>query len=149
MDCCEKEEMILKVKKLLPEAIIPTRGTGYAAAFDLYSVEDLEIQNNTFKFINTGIAIEIPEGYCGYIRPRSGKATKEGLALRSSNLIDSDYRGKILIGAFALGVEKLIIKKGERVAQLLILPVPKIKIQEVDELSITERNTGGHGSTGK
>ena len=140
---------ILKVKKLNPNATLPTKATTHAAAFDLYSAEDAFLSQDEFRLVDTGIAMEIPSGYFGYIRPRSGKATKEGLVLRSSNVIDADYRASVKIGCYALGVKNLSIKAGERIAQILLLPVPEFAVEEVTELSETNRGTGGFGSTGR
>ena len=141
-------QLNLFVKRLVTDATLPTKATDSAAGFDLYALQAHIIPGGTFKLVGTGIAIEIPKGYFGYIRPRSGKATKQGLALRSSNVIDSDYRGEIFVGCYALGVNELLIGQGERFAQLLILPVPDVKLIEVDSLQDSERGAGGFGSTG-
>ena len=146
--------MQLKFKKLHPDAILPTKGTHEAAAVDIYSIEDVFLAATTFKKVRTGLAVEIPSGYFGFIAPRSGKATKEGLILRSSNVVDADFRGEIMICCYALPDggsfgESINIKKGERIAQMIIIPVPAIEVEEALELSNTERGSGGFGSTGK
>ena len=141
--------MLLKFKKLHPDAILPTKGTEHSAAVDLFSIETVDIPGNTFYKVNTGLSVEIPIGYFGLVAPRSGKATKEGLILRSSNYVDADYRGPIMICCFALGVEKLHIEKGERIAQMAIIPIPQLEIEWAEKLSETNRGNGGFGSTGK
>lgn len=140
--------MQLKFKKLHPDAILPTRATPGSAAVDLYSVEDVVLARDAFYMVNTGWSVEIPPGHFGLIAPRSGKATKEGLILRSSNYLDSDYRGPIMICCYALGVDKLEIKRGERIAQMAIIPVLISDIIECQELTETQRGIGGFGSTG-
>lgn len=139
--------MQLKFKKLHPDAILPTKGTPDSAAVDLYSIETLDLSRDKFRKVRTGLAVEIPSGHFGYIAPRSGKATKEGLFLRSSNIIDEDFRKEIMICCFALGVDNLHIEKGERIAQMVTIPIPNIEPVEAAELTETQR-VGGFGSTG-
>jgi dUTP pyrophosphatase len=156
--------MQLKFKKLHPDAIIPTKGTKDSAAVDMYAIEDKVIPLHCFRQVRTGLAVEIPEGYFGFIAPRSGKATKEGLILRSSNVVDGDFRGEILICCYNLADEYigsehwtarrtnaetlLQIKKGERIAQMVIIPILNAEPTEAKELSTTERGEAGFGSTG-
>jgi dUTP pyrophosphatase len=141
--------MQLRFMKLDKEAIIPTRATLHSAGIDLYSLESLTIYAGAVHKVKTGIACEIPQGYWGDIRPRSGKATKEGLILRSSNVVDADYRGEIMLCCYNLSNLPMSIAKGERIAQMLIMPVTYILIEEATSLSETVRGTGGFGSTGK
>jgi dUTP pyrophosphatase len=138
--------MNIKIKKLHPNAVIPTYGTEGAAAFDLYACTDSE--NSGCTVVSTGLAFEIPEGHAMFIKPRSGMAFKEGIQAFSGT-IDSDYRGEIKVLLTADNVyTDIIIKAGQRVAQAVIMPVPNIAFEEVDELSDTSRGTGGFGSTG-
>jgi len=141
--------MKINIKKLEPEAIIPTKGSDAAAGVDLYAPRALVIHPGSNGIINTGLAIEIPDGYFGAIFARSGMATRKGL--RPANcvgVIDSDYRGEIIV---VLHNDTDIIRpvqEGDRIAQLVILPYEKIEFSEVEELTDTERADGGFGSTG-
>lgn len=141
----------LKVKKLHPAAKLPTRGTPFAAGLDLYALEDVEMTRNSGKpiCIGTGIAVEIPPGYVGEIWGRSSLECKMGLE-RCAGVIDSDYRGEIKVAIKLPGdVYPFDIPAGDRIAQLLIKPVVLCDVVEVEELSKTERGSGGFGSTGK
>jgi dUTP pyrophosphatase len=141
--------MVLKIKRLKKDAIIPAYQSEEAAGFDLHSVEDAVIKRGERKLIKTGLAFEIEKGYEVQIRPRSGLAFKYGISvLNSPGTIDSDYRGEIKVLLINLGEEDFEIKKGDRIAQAVIAPVIQAKIIEVDELSDTKRGAGGFGSTG-
>jgi len=141
--------MILKIKRLSPDAVIPSYQTEEAAGFDLHSVDEVVIKKGERKLISTGLAFEIEKGYEVQIRPRSGLAFKHGVSvLNSPGTIDSDYRGEIKVLLINLGDKDFEIKKGDRIAQAVIAPVVQAKILEVDELSSTERGSGGFGSTG-
>lgn len=135
--------------KLDKDACVPTRGTDQSAGADLYSVEETEIKKGETKLIHTGLAMEIPEGYGGFIFARSGLATKKGLAPANKvGVVDSDYRGEIMVSLHNHSSENQIVAKGERVAQLVFLPYAAAKFVEVESLSETERGEGGFGSTG-
>ena len=143
--------MKLKIKKLDPNAVIPTYGTEYSAGADLYNLpgEAIEIAPHTTALIHTGIAVEIPEGYCGLIFARSGLATKRGLAPANKvGVIDADYRGEIMVALHNHRDTVAVVDGGERVAQLAIVPFLKAEFDVVDELSDTVRGEGGFGSTG-
>jgi dUTP pyrophosphatase len=137
--------MILKVKKLENDAKLPERKREGDAGLDLYCIEDFEIEPNEIKIVRTGIAIEIPKGYFGMIKDRSGLASK-GLHVLAG-IIDENYRGEIKIVLINLGKEKLKFEKYSRIAQLLIIPYLKVEIEE-SELSQTERGENGFGSSG-
>lgn len=143
--------MNIKIKKLKTEAVIPTRGSKYAAGADLYSAEnDLYIEDRQTVMIGTGIAMEIPEGYVGLVYARSGLACKEGLAPANKvGVIDSDYRGEIKVALYNQSGQKKLVKKGERIAQIVIAPFLAPEFTEVSELDETDRGEGGFGSTGK
>ena len=142
--------MVLKIKKLSSDAVIPAYQTKEAAGFDLHSIEETVINPGERKLIGTGLAFEIEFGYEVQIRPRSGLAYKHGITvLNSPGTIDSDYRGEIKVLLINHGNEPFEIKKGERIAQAVIAPVVQAKIVEVEELSDTQRGAGGFGSTGK
>jgi len=145
--------MLIKVKKLRENAKLPTFGSEMAAGADLCACTDLPIAitSGTNEKIGTGIALEIPEGYFGAIFARSGLATKQHL--RPSNcvgIIDSDYRGEVIVALHNDGsnIADHIIEDGDRIAQLIIMPYPKVAFEWVEELSGTERGEGGFGSTG-
>ncbi len=143
--------MKLNIKKLNENAIIPTYGTEFSAGADLYNLDNyVVIQPHATTLIHTGIAIEIPEGYCGLIFARSGLATKRGLAPANKvGVIDADYRGEVMVALHNHSDSSAEISPGERVAQLAIVPFLKADFQVVYELSDTLRGTGGFGSTGK
>lgn len=141
--------MILNIKKLNPNAKTPTFGTKGAACFDLYASEDVFIGSGDTKAVPTGLAFEVPEGFCLTIYSRSSSFSKLGLTIVPL-IVDSDYRGEVLV--FARYEERYpgyrLIKKGQRIAQFKIERLEPTEIVEVDELSQTERGTGGFGSTG-
>jgi len=141
----------INIKKLNDNAIVPTRGSNYAAGYDLYAniTKPITILPHYTAKIGTGIAMEIPEGYFGGIFARSGLATKYGL--RPSNcvgIIDSDYRGEIIVALHNDSNLSQEIRPNERIAQLVLIPFIAINFNTVNELSDTERSDGGFGSTG-
>ena len=142
----------MNFKKLNDKAITPTYGTEFSAGADLYACEggEVSIAPGETKLIHTGLSLEIPEGYAGLIYARSGIATKRGLAPANKvGVIDSDYRGEIMVSLYNHSSSVQTIADGERVAQLVITPFLKVEYNEVDELSDTERGEGGFGPTGK
>lgn len=144
--------MNIKVKKLKSGATVPTMGSKFAAGADLYSAEDADvvIGSGETKFIGTGLAMEIPEGYVGLVYARSGLACKRGLAPANKvGVVDSDYRGEIKVALHNHGKEAQTVEKGERIAQMVIAPYLSVNYEEADELSETERGEGGFGSTGR
>lgn len=127
---------------------IPTRGTPSSAGLDLYVTRDLVVPKNCDIGIHTGVCVEIPENHFGILCPRSS-AGKKGLSLVNTiGIIDSDYRGEIILLMRNNGVSAVPLRRGERVAQLLIVPYISPEIEVVEELSETVRGTGGFGSTG-
>ena len=141
----------VKIKKLNEEAKIPTYGTDYAAGADLYALtEDIvTIMPGETKLIKTGISMEIPTGYAGLIYARSGLASKKGLAPANKvGVVDSDYRGEIMVALHNHSNEERQIENGERIAQFVITPYLKACFEEVDNLDDTERGENGFGSTG-
>lgn len=144
--------MNIKVKKLKLGATVPTMGSKFAAGADLYSAEDADvvIEPGETKFIGTGLAMEIPEGYVGLVYARSGLACKRGLAPANKvGVVDSDYRGEIKVALHNHGKEAQTVEKGERIAQMVIAPYLSVNYEEADALSETERGEGGFGSTGR
>lgn len=130
---------------------LPTYATDGAAGMDLYSREEAELQPMERKLVPTGLKMAIPHGFEGQVRPRSGLALRLGLSMvNTPGTIDSDYRGEIGVLLINLGGDVVKIGKGERIAQLVICPVVRARLLEVDEDSLeeTERGEGGFGSTG-
>ena len=144
--------MKIKVKKLNENAILPTYGTAFAAGADLYNLPgaDTVIPPHETVMIHTGLAMEIPEGYAGFLFARSGIASKRGLAPANKvGVIDSDYRGEFMVALHNHSNVPAEIAGGERVAQLCILPVVQGEFILSETLDETERGEGGFGSTGK
>lgn len=140
---------VVKFLKIFPEAVIPDYQTQGAAGLDLSSAVYIQINPGERHCVNTGLAIELPIGYEGQVRSRSGLALTLGLTvLNSPGTIDSDYRGQIKVILINFGAKVVNIKPGDRIAQLVIAPVAKINVLEVDELSETSRGSDGFGSTG-
>ena len=140
--------------KKLPHAEdlpLPSYESKYAAGMDIRAAldEPIKLSPNARKLIPTGLQMAMPEGYEAQIRPRSGLAYRNGITmLNTPGTIDADYRGEVKVLAVNLGDEPFIINHGDRVAQMVIAPVTQAKIEEVDDLSKTERADGGFGSTG-
>ena len=149
--------MQLKVKRLDKGMPMPRYAKKGDAGFDLRATEDVTVMPGRTELVGTGLAFEIPEGYFGLVAPRSGLGSKYGLTLANTpSVIDSGYRGEVKLALHKLapmdfddllGVGYLV-ERGERVAQMLILPVAACEFVEVDELEGTERGAGGFGSTG-
>jgi dUTP pyrophosphatase len=142
--------MKIFVKKLSELAQIPQYQTAESAGFDLHSVEDVVLEAGERKLIGTGLSFEIPKGYEIQIRPRSGLAYKYGISvLNSPGTIDSDYRGEIKVLLINHSDTSFEIKVGDRIAQGVIQEVIQSSFEEVENLSETERGSGGFGSTGR
>lgn len=143
--------MKVKFIKLKENAIVPAYGTEYSAGADLYALPDGDITVGPGQtvLIHTGIAMQIPEGYGGFIFARSGIATKRGLAPANKvGVVDSDYRGEIMVSLYNHSPQTQTIASGERVAQMVIMPYLKAEFTESEALDDTLRATGGFGSTG-
>jgi len=143
----------VKIKLLYEDSIMPTRGSKYAAGYDLYAhldTEELKIEAHQTVKVGTGIAVKPPKGTFGAVFARSGLATKQGL--RPANAVgvcDYDYRGEYIVALHNDSNESQIIKDGDRIAQLVFIPYKNVLLKEVAELDKTERGAGGFGSTGK
>ena len=142
--------MEVKIKKLTPTAKLPTYGSAFAAGADLYSDEaEFTVAPGETHLVHTGLSIEIPEGFGGFIYARSGLASKKGLAPANKvGVIDADYRGEIMVSLHNHSGEAQSVAAGERVAQLVIAPFLKAEFIQTDDLSETVRGEGGFGSTG-
>ena len=140
----------MNIKLTSPNAMVPTKGTAEAAGYDLYACEGGIIEPGTTVKINTGIVAEIPQGYFGAVFARSGLATKQGLRPANAvGVIDSDYRGDIIVALYNDSSEPRAINIGDRIAQLVIIPYVSPELTVVSEVSDTDRGAGGFGSTGK
>ena len=143
--------MKVNIKLLDERATVPTYGTEYSAGADLYNLKgcDVTVGAHETVLIKTGIAVEIPEGYCGLVFARSGLASKRGLAPANKvGVIDADYRGEVMVALHNHTDSPKSVDGGERIAQLAIVPFLKADFCESDELSETVRASGGFGSTG-
>lgn len=142
--------MQVKVKKLNDNAVLPQYATVGAACFDLVCVNDVMITpGREHVALRTGLAFEIPEGYVMMVYSRSGHGFKNGIRLANgTGIIDSDYRGEVMVKMHNDGSTAVLVSAGERIAQAMIVPVPQIKLVLSDELSDTARGSGGLGSTG-
>jgi len=141
----------IAVKKLHPAAILPAYGSDFAAGADLYALLDqpIEIPPHQTKLIQTGLALEIPEGYAGLIYARSGLASKRGLAPANKvGVVDADYRGEVMVALHNHSDATQSVEPFERIAQLVVTPFLRVDFFETRELSDTARGQGGFGSTG-
>lgn len=142
----------IRIKKLHPNAVIPTYGSLEAAGADIYACLEAAVTIPAGKtvFIPTGLAMEVPRGCAGLIYARSSMGSKRGLAPANKvGVIDSDYRGQVMVALHNHSQEDQVVNPSERVAQLIITPVFTPGFREVDDLSETDRGSGGFGSTGR
>ena len=141
----------IKIKKLKEGTKVPTYGTIYSAGADLYAVldEPVTIAPNETKVISTGVALEIPVGLVGLVFARSGLSCKQDLAPANKvGVIDSDYRGEVVVVLHNHGTQQRTVQNGDRVAQILFMPYVRANFEETDNLSDTVRGVGGFGHTG-
>jgi dUTP pyrophosphatase len=140
----------LEIRRLDPDLPLPRYGRMGDAGLDLLAAEDVSLRPGERAAVRTGVAVGIPNGFAGFVHARSGRALREGLALvNAPGVIDSGYRGEIKVIAVNLDpVLPLHLKRGDKVAQLVIHAIETAELDEVDELSISERGEGGFGSTG-
>ncbi len=143
----------VKIQKLQENAIVPSYGSAAAAGADLYALIDdgaVTVAPHTTVFVHTGIAMEIPDGYAGLIYARSGTACKRDLAPANKvGVVDSDYRGEIMVALHNHGEKPQTVENGERIAQMIITPYLAVDFIESASLEDTDRGAGGFGSTGK
>lgn len=138
----------LFVKKLDESAVVPTRGSELAAGYDLSSIVDIVVPSLGRVAVSTGIAVKVPVGTYGRIAPRSGLAFKHGIDVLAG-VVDADYRAEVKVILYNTSGVDYEIKKGDRIAQLVIEKIEMLDVAVVDELDQTERGDGGFGSTGK
>lgn len=142
----------VRIKKLDEKAVVPTYGSEFAAGADLYACLEAPLTINPHEtiLVHTGVAMEIPTGFAGLIYARSGIASKRGLAPANKvGVVDSDYRGEVMVALHNHSAVPQTIENGERIAQLVIAPYVVADFVVSDELDDTERGAGGFGSTGK
>lgn len=143
--------MLVKVTRTTPKAILPTKGSLGAGCFDVYSTNDgpVVVSKEFPVILGTGLSFEVPEGFVMLVFSRSGHAFKNNVRLANSvGVLDADYRGELKVKLAADGYDYLI-NPGERIAQVMILPIPTISFVEATELTATERGSGGFGSSGQ
>jgi dUTP pyrophosphatase len=142
--------MPLRLKRLDPELPLPTYAHDGDAGLDLFAAQDLVLPPGQRALVPTGIALAIPEGFAGFVQPRSGRALRDGLSfVNTPGLIDSHYRGEIKLIAINLDPHASVtISRGDKIAQLVLQRVERADIEEVDDLGETQRGEGGFGSTG-
>ncbi len=139
----------IKIKLLNDNAILPEKQHDSDAGYDLHSIEEVILKPNEIHKVKTGIAIQIPSNYAGLVLPRSGLSSKHGISLiNTPGLIDSGYRGELLIPLINHSVNEYEINKHERIAQLILIESPTVKIEVVSDLDDSDRDSKGFGSTG-
>ena len=140
----------LAIKKVRDGAVVPVRAYAGDAGMDLAACERVELAPGARALVPTGLAVAIPDGYAGYVQPRSGLAAKHGISIvNTPGLVDSGYRGELLVNLVNHDEEQaFVVEPGMRIAQLVILPVPPVELVEVDELPDSERGADGFGSSG-
>jgi dUTP pyrophosphatase len=140
----------LPIQKLRDDAVLPARAYHGDAGLDLSACERVELAPGQRAVVGTGLAVAIPEGYAGFVQPRSGLADRHGITVvNSPGLIDSGYRGELKV--IVLNTDDshpFVVEPGMRIAQLVVLEIPGVELEEVDELPATERGVRGHGSSG-
>jgi dUTP pyrophosphatase len=139
----------LPIQRLRPDAVVPGRAYNGDAGLDLTSCARVELAPGERALVPTGLAVAIPEGYAGFVQPRSGLATKHGISIvNTPGLVDSGYRGELLVNLVNTDKrEAFVVEPGMRIAQLVILPIPELELVEVDELPESERGVRGFGSS--
>ncbi len=145
-----QEHITLPIVRLDPSIELPSYAYAGDAGLDLRSSEDVVLRPFERRLISTGLAIAIPDGYAGFVQPRSGLALKRGLSMANTpGLVDAHYRGELKVCAINLDpAEAIVISKGERIAQLVIQRVPTVSLKELDKLDQTDRGAAGFGSSG-
>lgn len=144
-------KVTLKIKKLDDSLPTPRYAHEGDAGLDLYSAQDVKLEPGRRALVSTGIAVAIPEGYAGFVQPRSGLAAKQGVSIvNTPGLIDSGYRGEVKVILLNTDLENSVrISRGDRIAQLVIQEVPVVTLEEVGDLDGSQRGEGGFGSSGK
>ena len=141
----------LPVRRLRPEATVPARAYAGDAGLDLTACERVELGPGERAVVGTGLAVAIPDGYAGFVQPRSGLAAKHGITIvNTPGLVDSGYRGEIMVALLNTDRrESFAVEPGMRIAQLVLVPIPGVTAVEHEELPASERGPRGHGSSGQ
>lgn len=139
----------LPITRLRKDAVVPERAYSGDAGLDLVACERVELAPGQRALVGTGLAVAIPEGYAGFVQPRSGLAARHGLTVvNSPGLVDSGYRGELRVVLLNTDAsESFVVEPGMRIAQMVVLPVPEVELVEVDELPASERGVKGFGSS--
>jgi dUTP pyrophosphatase len=139
----------LAVQRLREDAVVPDRAYAGDAGLDLSACERVELRPGERALVGTGLAVAIPEGYAGFVQPRSGLAARNGLTVvNSPGLVDSGYRGELRVVLLNTdATESFLVEPGMRIAQLVVLPIPEVELVEVEELPASERGVRGFGSS--
>ena len=144
--------MIVRFKKMHPDAVVPTKAHSTDAGFDITAISYEFDKDGNFVY-HTGLAFEIPEGYAGFLFPRSSNAKKDLILSNCVGILDCHYRGEVLFKFKMIEPqvhdEYHIYVKGDRIGQMVIMPIPGVVFMESDELSVTDRGEGGYGSSGR
>lgn len=140
----------LPIQRLRADAVVPERAYDGDAGLDLSACERVELAPGERTVVGTGLAVAIPDGYAGFVQPRSGLADRHGITIvNSPGLIDSGYRGELKVVLLNTDrAEPFVVEPGMRIAQLVVMEVPKVELVQLDELPTTERGVRGHGSSG-
>jgi dUTP pyrophosphatase len=139
----------LPIRRLRDDAVVPTRAYAGDAGLDLSACERVELAPGERAMVGTGLAVAIPDGYAGYVQPRSGLAARHGITIvNTPGLVDAGYRGELRVVLLNTDArEPFVVEPGMRIAQLVIVPIPEVEPVEVDELPESERGVRGFGST--
>ena len=139
----------LPIQKLRPDAVVPSRPYAGDAGLDLAATERIELGPGERVVVSTGLAVAIPDGYAGFVQPRSGLASRHGITIvNTPGLVDSGYRGELMVVLHNTDrTHPFVVEAGMRIAQLVVLPIPEVELVEVDELPSTERGARGFGSS--
>ncbi|MBD0338768.1 MAG: dUTP diphosphatase [Thermoleophilia bacterium] len=140
----------LPVRRLRPEAVLPSRAYAGDAGLDLAAAERAVLGPGERAVVGTGLAVAVPEGHAAFVQPRSGLAARHGITIvNAPGLVDAGYRGEVMVVLLNTGDESFEVEPGMRIAQLVVLPVAPAEPVEVEELPATERGERGHGSSGR
>ncbi|HLY93763.1 MAG TPA: dUTP diphosphatase [Gaiellaceae bacterium] len=139
----------LPIRRLRPDAVLPQRAYGGDAGLDLAACEQVELRPGERATVGTGLAVAIPDGYAGFVQPRSGIAMRNGITIvNSPGLVDSGYRGELQVVLLNTDArEPFVVEPGMRIAQLVVVPIPEVELVELDELPESERGVRGFGSS--
>jgi len=139
----------LPIQRVRPDAVVPSRAYAGDAGVDLAAIERIELGPGERAVVPTGLAVAIPDGYAGFVQPRSGLASRHGITIvNTPGLVDSGYRGELMVVLHNTDRdEPFVVEAGMRIAQLVVLPIPEVELVEVEELPATERGGRGFGSS--